>query len=223
VFTNTFTFTKTNTPVPTNTYTFTRTYTPVPTNTFTITPTWTPTISSACAGVAAWSGNFVYYAIGARVTYNAELYQCIQAHTSESTWEPPVVPALWKDLGPCTGAAGKISLVSAVSYPNPSTTGNTTLYYQIQGNSTTGSVVSSEGVVSEPGSVVYLKIYSTAGRLIWSKTMTGQETVSGDHNVAWNCKDASGVNLANGVYFYTVTLKTPENQDTKKVPLLILR
>ena len=223
VFTNTFTFTKTNTPVPTNTYTFTHTNTPVPTNTFTITPTWTPTISSACAGVAAWSGNFVYYAIGARVTYNAELYQCIQAHTSESTWEPPVVPALWKDLGPCTGAAGKISLVSAVSYPNPSTTGNTTLYYQIQGNSTTGSVVSSEGVVSEPGSVVYLKIYSTAGRLIWSKTMTGQDTVSGDHNVAWNCKDASGVNLANGVYYYTVTLKTPENQDTKKVPLLILK
>jgi len=29
-------------------------------------------------------------------TYQGELYSCIQAHTTQSDWTPPVVPALWR-------------------------------------------------------------------------------------------------------------------------------
>ena len=101
-FTSTVTATATNTAVP-PTATFTKTFTPIlPTST----PTVTPTSASGCSGVAVWNGNFVAYSVGNKVTYNNELYQCIEAHTSEPNWEPPVVPALWKDMGPCAGGGG---------------------------------------------------------------------------------------------------------------------
>lgn len=170
-----------------------------------------------------WNGNFVAYATGAKVTYNAELYQCIQAHTSEPNWTPPVVPALWQDLGACASTAGTLSVANIVSYPNPSTTGNTTLFYKIQGTGASGTKLDSSVVVEEAGATVFLKIYSVAGRMVWSKTVSGQDAASGEHNFAWNGKDLAGVSLANGVYYYTVTLKTPQGQDVQRMPLLIMR
>ena len=35
------------------------------------------------------------YAVGVRVQYDGKLYRCVQAHTSQEGWEPPVTPALW--------------------------------------------------------------------------------------------------------------------------------
>ena len=35
------------------------------------------------------------YAIGDRRQYDGLLYRCVQAHTSQTGWEPPNVPALW--------------------------------------------------------------------------------------------------------------------------------
>ena len=46
------------------------------------------------AAAPAWSTQ-VAYAVGDRVTYQGETYEAIQAHTSQATWEPPNVPALW--------------------------------------------------------------------------------------------------------------------------------
>src|SRR5579883_3623218 len=54
-----------------------------------------------CSGVAAWSGNSVYYAAGTLVTYNNAEYKCLQSHTSESNWDPVDVPALWGFVGNC--------------------------------------------------------------------------------------------------------------------------
>ncbi|MEN3533686.1 glycosyl hydrolase family 18 protein [Microbispora sp. ZYX-F-249] len=53
--------------------------------------------SAAVLAYAAWAPN-TWYAVGARVTYNGTDYECIQAHTSLTGWEPPIVPALWKAL-----------------------------------------------------------------------------------------------------------------------------
>lgn len=36
------------------------------------------------------------YATGAECTYKGSTYTCLQAHTSQTGWEPPNVPALWK-------------------------------------------------------------------------------------------------------------------------------
>ena len=35
------------------------------------------------------------YATGDRVQYEGTLYKCVQAHTSQADWTPPVTQALW--------------------------------------------------------------------------------------------------------------------------------
>lgn len=37
----------------------------------------------------------ISYAAGERIKYNSKLYRCLQAHTSQIGWEPPLTPALW--------------------------------------------------------------------------------------------------------------------------------
>lgn len=45
-------------------------------------------------GIDWIAGEQVY--VGTRRTYNAALYEAIQAHVTQSDWTPPAVPALWK-------------------------------------------------------------------------------------------------------------------------------
>lgn len=42
----------------------------------------------------------VAYAVGKRVKHDGKLYRCVQAHTSQEGWEPPVTPALWVRTAP---------------------------------------------------------------------------------------------------------------------------
>ncbi|WP_410795789.1 carbohydrate-binding protein [Paenibacillus sp. J5C2022] len=35
------------------------------------------------------------YTLGTQVTYGGGVYECIQAHTSLTGWEPATTPALW--------------------------------------------------------------------------------------------------------------------------------
>ena len=38
------------------------------------------------------------YTLGQRIRYDGKLYRCVQAHTSQTGWEPPNVPALWTEV-----------------------------------------------------------------------------------------------------------------------------
>jgi hypothetical protein len=49
-------------------------------------------------GIAAWLAG-VAYALPATRTYAGRAYELLQPHTSQVGWEPPAVPALWKDVG----------------------------------------------------------------------------------------------------------------------------
>jgi len=40
----------------------------------------------------------VHYTVGAQVTYGDVSYRCLQAHTSQVTWEPPYAASLWQRL-----------------------------------------------------------------------------------------------------------------------------
>lgn len=42
-----------------------------------------------------WDGNGHEYAVDERVRYNDTLYKCLEAHTSQATWDPPDAPSLW--------------------------------------------------------------------------------------------------------------------------------
>ena len=43
----------------------------------------------------SWDSHSVPYVIDERVRYNGVLYKCLQAHTSQATWEPDVAVSLW--------------------------------------------------------------------------------------------------------------------------------
>jgi len=45
----------------------------------------------------AWEANTAYD-LDIRVRYDGKLYRCVQAHTSQSGWEPPATPALWTEV-----------------------------------------------------------------------------------------------------------------------------
>jgi hypothetical protein len=215
-FTWTPSFTSTSTPVPptaTPTRTFTQvppTNTPTKTNTPvppTATATFTPTPASACSGVAAWNGNFVAYATGSKVTYNNELYQCIQAHTSEPNWMPSVVPALWKDLGPCSNfvvaSTSSTVIKSAVAGPNISKNMQPVKFF-IQLNS--------------PAQVT-VEIFTPMGQLVASSTFYGNP---GMNNWLWDIHNAAKQIVSSGLYIYTVQVTSNGNVETKTGKIVIM-
>lgn len=52
------------------------------------------TTSPASSSAQPWAAG-ITYAVGDLVSYNGSTYECRQAHTSLTGWEPSVVPALW--------------------------------------------------------------------------------------------------------------------------------
>ena len=43
----------------------------------------------------AWDGNGHEYAVGDRIRYGDDLYDCLQAHSSQAGWNPVDAPSLW--------------------------------------------------------------------------------------------------------------------------------
>ncbi len=185
-WTNTPSFTQTSTSTKTPTSTLTVSFTPTFTPTFTSTsmpPTSTPTIGG-CSGLPNWNGNFVAYALGQKVDYNGEIYQCIQAHTSELNWMPPAVPALWKDLGPCGSTpTAALSAAKPLVYPNP--------------------VTSSVAAIQLPminAVNVKVQVYTLSFREI--KTVSFPQVTG--NSFTMEMVDKVGAQLANGVYYFAI-------------------
>ena len=71
-----------------------------------------------------WSGSSISYSIGDIASYNSQLWKCIQAHTSQSNWQPVNVPALWQPTVPSgvipvwdAGLVGGYALDDLVVWP----------------------------------------------------------------------------------------------------------
>lgn len=69
----------------------------------------------------------VAYTTDERIRYGGKLYRCVQAHISQSGWEPPAVPALWTEVAKPgeipvwkqpTGAQDAYSKGDKVHYPD---------------------------------------------------------------------------------------------------------
>lgn len=45
-----------------------------------------------------WNGNGIEYEVGQRVRYNQDFFKVLQAHTSQSTWNPIDAPSLFASL-----------------------------------------------------------------------------------------------------------------------------
>ncbi|RVX38457.1 chitinase [Nonomuraea polychroma] len=91
----------------------------------------------AAYGVAVFAdwAPWTAYSAGTRVTYNGVEYECVQSHTSQPGWEPPNVPALWKQT---TGGG---SDTTAPSVPgNLRSTGVTSTSVALAWNASTDNV-----------------------------------------------------------------------------------
>lgn len=80
----------------------------VPAATYNLTVTGTGSVSHSTSyslvvtsdpgpGNGTWAAGTTYKA-GDIVTYNGISYRCIQGHTAQVGWEPPIVPALWQSI-----------------------------------------------------------------------------------------------------------------------------
>jgi hypothetical protein len=141
-----------------------------------------------CSGLPEWNGNFVAYTVGQKVDYNGEIYQCIQSHTSEPNWMPPVVPALWKDLGPCGStptAVAALAVVNPVVYPNPVTSSAATIQLPVTNASN-----------------VKIQIFTVALRNV--KTISLPQVMGNSTTV--ELVDKAGMTLANGLYYFEIEI-----------------
>jgi hypothetical protein len=95
-----------------------------------------------------------------------------------------VVPALWKDLGPC-GATPTPDLIAAqpLVYPNPATSSTTTIQLPVT-NMTN----------------VTVQILTVAMRQV--KTISVPRITG--NNLTVQLVDKSGINLANGLYYFQI-------------------
>ncbi|MFJ4091106.1 M28 family peptidase [Kitasatospora sp. NPDC089913] len=80
----------------------------VPAATYNLTVTGTGSVSHSSSyslvvtsdpgpGNGTWAAGTTYKA-GDTVTYNGISYRCLQGHTAQVGWEPPIVPALWQPI-----------------------------------------------------------------------------------------------------------------------------
>ena len=135
---------------------------------------------------------------------------------------------------PAAASSAALKVASVIAYPNPSTGNGVNLAVSLSGSGTgtTASAIAKGKLVSgssaslgvDPSAIITLKVYTLAGRLIWSETVPGSTFgTSGNHDVYWNEKDLAGGNLANGLYIVAVTVKSQGQTTTTTTKLLVLR
>jgi len=130
-----------------------------------------------------------------------------------------------------SSSSSALKAASVTAYPNPSTGTGVDLAVNLSGNTTgsTGVGVSAKAYTGsstfvDPSAWITLKVYTIAGRLIWSTTLTGATIgSSGNHDVYWNEKDFAGGNLASGLYIVSCTVKSLGQTNTVLSKLLILK
>ena len=133
---------------------------------------------------------------------------------------------VWGQEPASTTAALKTS--SVVAFPNPSTGNGVNFAISLSGNGASNSISSVKDVSSaeevDPNADITLKVYTLAGRMIWSTGLNAATFASlGSHTVYWDEKSLSGANLANGLYFVVLTVKSQGQTSSSSVKVLILR
>lgn len=142
------------------------------------------------------------------MTYNNELYQCIQGHTSEPNWMPPATPALWQDLGSCSAtpllvAAPRTTVPSAVAFPNIS-----------KGNSPVGFFIP----LSQPA-LVQIDIFTLTRQKVAEAEFYGTQGVN---TWLWDLRNSSKSPVASGLYVYSVRTTANGQTETKTGKIVIL-
>ncbi len=125
-------------------------------------------------------------------------------------------------------ASTSLASSSVIAFPNPSTGNGVNFAINLSGNGSSSSISSVKDVSSaeevDPNAQITLKVYTLSGRMIWSTGLNAATYASlGSHTVFWDEKSLSGANLANGIYFVVLTVKSQGQTSSSSVKVLILR
>ena len=124
-------------------------------------------------------------------------------------------------------APAALTVASAVAFPNPSTGNGTTLSFVLNGSQTgpTGSLLDADHpLLLDPEAKITLSIYTTAMRLIWTRTvMGGSYGTTGEHELYWNQRDIKGAGLANGLYLLRITVESKGQKSSTFAKIIILQ
>jgi hypothetical protein len=130
---------------------------------------------------------------------------------------------------PAGASTAALTTASVIAFPNPSTGNGVNLAVNLSGNGSSVSGGASVKDVSsaeevDPNAQITLKVFTLAGRMIWSTGLNASTFASlGTHTVYWDEKSLSGANLANGLYIVMLTVKSQGQTSTSSVKVLILR
>jgi chitinase len=142
------------------------------------------------------------YAAGARVTYQGHAYQALQANTPPvgAGWTPVAVPALWQDLGACSGG-------TTPSSPSPSPSPSRTASPSPSPSRTTSPSPSPSATTSPPpgGSTCAVKS-RPAGKVLqgywenWDGNLNGVHPPLGWIPITDSRIKAHGYNVINAAF-----------------------
>ncbi len=146
------------------------------------------------------------------------------AYTSFTNWNKITAyvngSLVWGQEPTASTSSASAQVASVSSNPNPSTSASgSTVSYTISGSSgaTASSIKAQDAgsvnyAIPDPDAKVELKIFTTSGRLIWKKELSGIANVSaGKHVVSWNGKTSGGETLAPGAYILNVLVRRAFN------------
>jgi len=116
--------------------------------------------------------------------------------------------------------AGRVDLLAALGNP-PVEQPELTLYnYPNPFNPEVDGQTQIVFLLDQP-CAVELKIYDSARDLVWMRSLSSSETLSGKNSVIWNGRNEVGERVANGVYFYRIT--TADGLASKIKTIAVLR
>lgn len=145
------------------------------------------TLTALAADRGPWAPN-VSYAVNDTVTYGGVVYYCIQAHTSQVTWEPPNVPALWGPVGTPTAGGGPTNTPTRTNTPvGPTNTPtNTSVGPTNTPTNTSVAPTNTPTNTSVPGGNLALNKPVTASSVEAGTSFTANLAVDGNTGTRWS-------------------------------------
>ncbi len=158
-------------------------------------------IQAACTAPAWAEGNT--YTVGTQVTYQGHTYQALQTHTAYpgAGWTPAATPALWQDLGACSGGGGPTTPPPTTPSGVPSAPGNV----RVTGTNNTSISLAWNAVT---GTVTGYRVYE--GTTVRATVTATSATVSGltagtTHTYTVKAYNAQGESAASNSVTATTT------------------
>jgi len=192
-----------------------------------------------CSNAPAWSSSSVNYALGDQVIYNASLYQCIQAHTSNTAWTPAAEPTLWQNQGRCSGGSGSAvgiaiqqttkTITATPSATETATTTNTITVMPTNTGKLLQSVAAAPNLSRNgspinfhvklgKASQVNLALFTVLGEEVYRTSVQGN---AGDNQILWTLKNKAQNAVGSGIYICVIQVVSGYETVTQTTKVIV--